>query len=246
MSHSLKPTADIQAAVHADYLHLHANPELSMQEHQTAAYIESRLAALGIEHFRCGGTGVVGVLRNGPGPVIAFRADSDGLPIKEATGAEYASTAVGQLADGTEVPLMHGCGHDTHVASALGAAAVLAQGTEGWSGTVVLVFQPGEETGAGAAAMLADGLWDKAPVPEVVLGQHVFPFAAGTIHLTPESAMALARPDISPLAKRALRRKLMLTPRSLSSSSSAPPSSEAAPPFSITVGASPTRPIFSG
>lgn len=192
MSHTREPTSDIQAAVRADYLHLHANPELSMQEHQTAAYIESRLAELGIEHFRCGGTGVVGVLRNGPGPVIAFRADSDGLPIKEATGADYASTAVGQLADGTEVPLMHGCGHDTHVASALGAAAVLARGAAGWSGTVVFIFQPGEETGAGAAAMLADGLWDKAPRPEAVLGQHVFPFAAGSIRLTPESAMALA------------------------------------------------------
>ncbi|WIV43345.1 amidohydrolase [Glutamicibacter nicotianae] len=179
-------------ALHEDYLHLHRNPELSMQEHNTAAFIESKLSELGIEHFRCGGTGVVGILRNGEGPVVAFRADSDGLPIAEDTKAEYASTAKGFLADGTEVPVMHGCGHDTHVASALGAARVLVRSTDVWAGTVVFIFQPGEETSAGAAAMLADGLWDRAPRPTAVLGQHVFPFATGTIHITPESAMAMA------------------------------------------------------
>ncbi|PRA10037.1 amidohydrolase [Arthrobacter sp. MYb211] len=179
-------------ALHESYLHLHAHPELSMQEHATADYIQGRLSDLGIKNFRCGGTGVVGIHANGPGPVIAFRADSDGLPIKEDTGADYASVATGVLADGTEVPVMHGCGHDTHVASALAAAQVLARSTDSWSGTVLWIFQPGEETAAGAQAMLADGLWDKVPHPQVVLGQHVFPFQTGSIAVTEGSAMALA------------------------------------------------------
>ncbi|WP_404286848.1 amidohydrolase [Glutamicibacter arilaitensis] len=179
-------------ALHESYRHLHANPELSMQEHATADYIQRRLTELGIENFRCGGTGVVGIQENGPGPVIAFRADSDGLPIKEDTGADYASLATGVLADGSEVPVMHGCGHDTHVASALAAAQVMARSTGSWSGTVLWLFQPGEETAAGAQAMLADGLWEKVPHPQVVLGQHVFPFQTGTIAITEGSAMALA------------------------------------------------------
>ena len=174
------------------YLHLHRNPELSMQEHATAAFIEEQLTALGIENFRCGGTGVVGLMRNGEGPTIAFRADTDGLPIKEDTGADYASRATGHLPDGTEVPVMHGCGHDTHVAVLLSAARVLWENRQGWAGTLVLLFQPGEETGAGARAMVADGLWDRAPRPEVVLGQHVFPYAAGTVHISSGTAMALA------------------------------------------------------
>lgn len=178
--------------MHRMYRHLHANPELSMQEEQTARYIEQQLELLGIEYFRCGGTGVVGLLNNGDGPVIGYRADTDGLPIKEDTGADYASAATGKLEDGTEVPVMHGCGHDTHVATALTAAKLLSQQRENWAGTLVLIFQPGEETAAGAKAMVADGLWDKAPRPEVILGQHVFPFAAGQVALTSGSAMALA------------------------------------------------------
>lgn len=179
-------------AMHQMYRHLHAHPELSMQEEQTARYIEAELDRLGIEHFRCGGTGVVAEVKNGPGPIIGFRADTDGLPIKEDTGADYASQAIGHLQDGTEVPLMHGCGHDTHVTAALTAAKLLLRQPEKWSGTVLFIFQPGEETAAGAKAMVADGLWDKAPRPEVILGQHVFPFAAGQVALTSGPAMALA------------------------------------------------------
>lgn len=185
-------TAEQAAHMHQMYRHLHAHPELSMQEHQTAAYIGQQLDALGIENFLCGGTGVVGIQRNGEGPVVAFRADTDGLPIAEDTGADYASTARGQLADGTDVPVMHGCGHDTHVTAALTAAARLAEQTAAWGGTIVWIFQPGEETSAGARAMLDDGLWDKAPKPSVILGQHVFPFPAGTIGLTSGPAMAMA------------------------------------------------------
>jgi amidohydrolase len=178
--------------MHDLYRHLHAHPELSMQEHRTAALIREHLTALGIENFICGGTGVVGVLRNGEGPTVAFRADTDGLPLKEDTGLPYASTDTGVLEDGTEVPIMHGCGHDTHVAVLLTAARLLAEATDAWSGTVVFIFQPGEETAAGARAMVEDGLWDKAPKPEVVFGQHVMPGEAGTISVTPGAAMTMA------------------------------------------------------
>lgn len=178
--------------LHALYRHLHAHPELSMQEHATAALIEERMAALGWSTLRCGGTGVVAVLENGPGPVIAFRADTDGLPVAEATGLDYASTARGVLPDGTEVPVMHACGHDTHITAAIGAATLLTQTRADWTGTVVLVFQPGEETAAGAVAMLADGLWDKAPRPEVMFAQHVSSGRAGTVRLTSGTAMAMA------------------------------------------------------
>ncbi|MFK0008401.1 amidohydrolase [Paenarthrobacter sp. NPDC090520] len=177
--------------LHALYRRLHAHPELSMQEHATAQLIEEQLDRLGVGHFRCGGTGVVGVLRNGEGPVVAFRADTDGLPIEEATGLEYASTDKGML-DGAEVPVMHGCGHDTHVASLLGATEILVGNRDAWSGTLVLIFQPGEETAAGALAMLDDGLWDKAPRPDVVFGQHVMPRPVGTVSISsgPVAAMA--------------------------------------------------------
>lgn len=174
------------------YRHLHAHPELSMQEHETAALIEERLAQLGIPAFRCGGTGVVGVLENGPGPVVAFRADIDALPIEERTGLDYASAATGALPDGTETALMHGCGHDTHVASLLISAALLVRARQAWSGTVVLIFQPGEETAAGARAMVDDGLWERAPHPEVVLGQHVMPGPAGVVRYRPGTSASMA------------------------------------------------------
>lgn len=185
-------TPALQRELHELYRHLHAHPELSMAEHATAALIEERMQRLGYEVFRCGGTGVVAVLRNGPGPIVGFRADTDGLPVAEESGLDYASQATGTLPDGTVVPVMHACGHDTHITSAIGAATLLIDSREEWSGTVVLIFQPGEETAAGAAAMLADGLWDKAPQPEVIYGQHVSPNVAGTIRLTHGPAMAMA------------------------------------------------------
>lgn len=182
-----------RAKLHENYAHLHRTPELSMQEHRTAEFIEAELDRLGIERFRCGGTGVVGILRNGEGPVVAFRADIDGLPIQEDTGAEYSSTATGTLPDGAVVPVMHGCGHDTHVAAALAAAGAMARQRGSWSGTVLWIFQPGEETAAGAAAMIADGLWERVPKPRVVLGQHVVPdVPAGSIALATGTAMAMA------------------------------------------------------
>lgn len=178
--------------LHELYRHLHAHPELSMQESATADLIDERMTALGWRTLRCGGTGVVAVLENGEGPVVGFRADTDGLPVAEATGLDYASTARGTLPDGSDVPVMHACGHDTHITAAIGAATLLGETRGEWSGTVVLVFQPGEETAAGANAMLADGLWDRAPRPEVMFGQHVSNGLTGTIRLTSGPAMAMA------------------------------------------------------
>jgi amidohydrolase len=192
MPSSLLLTDEQRAEMHDLYRHLHANPELSMQEHRTSALIQSELEKTGIEAFLCGGTGVVGILRNGDGPVVAFRADIDGLPIKEDTGVPYASTATGLLDDGTEVPVMHGCGHDTHAATLLTAAKLLAGRKDRWAGTIVFIFQPGEETGAGAKAMVEDGLWNKAPKPEVVYGQHVMPALSGTIQYATGHTMTQA------------------------------------------------------
>jgi amidohydrolase len=183
---------DVRAELHRLYRHLHAHPELSMQEHETARLVESHLAQLGVTTFRCGGTGIVGILENGPGPVVAFRADTDGLPITEQTGLAYASSATGVLPDGTATDVMHGCGHDTHVAALLTSATLLDRAREAWSGTVVLIFQPGEEIAAGARAMVADGLWDRAPRPAVVLGQHVGPGPAGTVKYRSGTAASMA------------------------------------------------------
>lgn len=185
-------SAELREDLHTLYRHLHGAPELSMQEHATAELIRARMEALGCETFVCGGTGVVAVLRNGEGPVVGFRADTDALPVAEDTGLDYASTARGVLPDGTEVPVMHACGHDTHITSAVGAATLLAGNRDAWTGTVVFLFQPGEETAEGALAMLQDGLWDRAPRPEIVYGQHVWPGRAGQVELTSGPAMAMA------------------------------------------------------
>ena len=185
-------TSELLEELHTLYRHLHRTPELSMQEHETAALITKRMGALGYETFRCAGTGVVATLRNGEGPVVGFRADIDGLPVAEETGVDYASTASGKLPDGSEVPVMHACGHDTHITAAIGAATLLAQALDSWSGTLVFLFQPAEETAVGAAAMVADGLWDRAPRPAVIYGQHVWSGRAGEIEIASGPAMAMA------------------------------------------------------
>ncbi|WP_433875807.1 amidohydrolase [Sinomonas atrocyanea] len=185
------PEAFIEEHI-ALYKAFHRAPELSSAEHRTAESIEARLTALGIEHFRCGSTGVVGILRNGDGPVVGFRADTDGLPIAEETGLDYASTATGTLPDGSEAPVMHGCGHDTHITAALAAAQYLTERPDEWAGTLVLIFQPGEETAWGAKEMVDDGLWDRAPRPEIVLAQHVMPQEAGTFWLRGGNMASLA------------------------------------------------------
>jgi amidohydrolase len=164
------------------YTDLHAHPELSMREFGTAERAAARLTEAGFEVTTgVGTTGVVGVLRNGDGPTVALRADMDALPVREATGLPYASTVTTTDGDGRETPVGHACGHDMHVAWLAAAAAQLAARRDAWSGTVVAVFQPGEEIGAGAQAMVDDGLVDRFPTPEVVLGQHVMPARAGIL-----------------------------------------------------------------
>lgn len=154
------------------YTHLHRNPELSMQESETAAEVTRRLESFGYTVQQIGG-GVVGVLENGPGATALFRADMDALPVEEATGLEYSSQVPG---------VMHACGHDLHVTAGLGAAALLAQARDAWSGTYVALFQPGEETAEGAQAMVDDGLVEKVPRPDVALSQHVLTVpAAGEV-----------------------------------------------------------------
>ncbi len=157
----------------AIYQDLHRHPELSMQERRTAGIAADYLDKLGYAVSReVGVTGVVGVLRNGDGPTVMLRADMDALPMDEDTGLAYASEVAGAA---------HSCGHDLHFAWMLGAARVLAEARDAWRGTVLVVFQPGEETAQGASAMVAD--WDGAnlPRPDVILGQHVMVGPAGTV-----------------------------------------------------------------
>ena len=164
------------------YRDLHAHPELSHQEHDTASKVAKRLGASGIEvHAGVGGTGVVGLVRNGDGPTVLVRADMDALPVAEATGLDYASHTTATDADGNEVAVMHACGHDMHVACLLGAAHLLAADREAWSGTLIALFQPAEETGDGARAMLDDGLRTQVPKPDVALAQHVLPAPSGLV-----------------------------------------------------------------
>jgi len=173
------------------YRDLHAHPELGYAEHRTAAIVAQRLRDLGYQvTTEVGRTGVVGVLRNGSGPTVLLRADMDALPVLEQTGLDYASTVRAADAAGADVPVMHACGHDMHVTCLLGAAAELVAARDAWRGTLLLVFQPAEEGGSGAQAMLDYGLYRRFPVPEIVLGQHVMPLPAGVLAVHSGPAMA--------------------------------------------------------
>ncbi len=164
------------------YKDVHSHPELSMQEMRTAGLAADRLRAAGYEVTTgVGKTGVVGLLRTGDGPTVMLRADMDALPIEEATGLPYASKVKAQDREGKTVPVGHLCGHDMHVAWLIGATTLLAQARTEWRGTLMAVFQPGEETAEGAQAMINDGLFDRFPKPAVVLGQHVMVGPAGTM-----------------------------------------------------------------
>jgi amidohydrolase len=164
------------------YKDVHAHPELSMQETRTAGLAADRLRTAGFEvSTGVGKTGVVGLLRNGEGPTVMLRADMDALPIEEATGLPYASKVKTKDRDGKTVPVGHMCGHDMHVTCLVGATTLLAQARDAWRGTLLAVFQPGEETAEGAQAMIDDGLFDRFPKPAVVLGQHVMVGPAGTV-----------------------------------------------------------------
>jgi hippurate hydrolase len=164
------------------YKDVHAHPELSMQEARTAGLAAERLRAAGFEVTTgVGNTGVVGLLRNGEGPTVMLRADMDALPVEEATGVPYASKVKATDPEGKMVPVMHACGHDMHVSWLVGATTLMAQARDDWHGTLVAVFQPAEETAAGAKAMIDDGLFERFPKPAVVLGQHVMVGPAGVL-----------------------------------------------------------------
>ncbi|KAH0558431.1 hypothetical protein GP486_004910 [Trichoglossum hirsutum] len=169
------------------YRELHANPELSLQENATAFRVAKHLRTLGLEvRTEIGGHGVVGILRNGLGKTVLLRAELDALPVQERTGLEFASTKkMVDITDDVEKPVMHACGHDMHMSSLLAASELLHSCRDHWAGTLLVLFQPNEEHGAGAQAMIDDGLYDEAkfaiPKPDVVLGGHVMPMRAGMI-----------------------------------------------------------------
>lgn len=185
--------AQLQPRLVEIYQDLHQHPELSMQEQRTAGIAADHLQRLGYVVTRgVGGTGVVGLLRNGDGPTVMLRADMDALPMAEQTGLPYASTATATDGDGRTVGVAHSCGHDLHVTWLMGAAQVLAAARGAWRGTLMVVFQPGEETAQGANAMIAD--WERLGLPraEVVLGQHVMVGAAGTVSYRPGVILSAA------------------------------------------------------
>jgi hippurate hydrolase len=177
--------ADIETTSHWQeqvYTELHAHPELSFHEMKTAALVASKLKELGYEVLEgIGRTGVVGVLRNGDGQTVLARADMDALPVKENTGLPYASTVTASDDAGKTVSVAHACGHDAHVTCLLGAAELLAHSRKSWGGTFIALFQPAEEVGGGAKAMVADGLRERIPKPDVAFAQHVLAYPAGKI-----------------------------------------------------------------
>jgi amidohydrolase len=173
MAPSAEQVNAIYPEVEAFYLDLHRNPELSLHEQQTAAKLAARMKPLGYEVTTgVGGTGVVAVLRNGQGPTVLLRTDMDALPVEEKTGLPYASQVVVKSDSGATVPVMHACGHDVHMASWFGTAKLMATNRQRWNGTLILIGQPAEEIGAGASAMLKDGLFTRFPKPDFALAIH--------------------------------------------------------------------------
>ena len=156
------------------YEHFHRNPELSSMEVQTAARLAKELRAAGFDVTEgVGGTGIVAMLKNGPGPLVMMRADMDGLPVPEKSGLPYASKATQIDWDGNEVPVMHACGHDVHITSLVGTARVMAASKSTWSGTLMLVGQPAEERVGGARRMMADDIWERFGQPDYAMAFHV-------------------------------------------------------------------------
>ncbi len=166
------------------YQHFHTHPELSFHEKETAAHLAKEWEAVGAEVTTgVGGHGVVGIIRNGEGPTLMLRTDLDALPVTEQTGLGYASQVkVTNPDDGTETGVMHACGHDIHIANIIGVARYLAANKDLWKGTLMMIGQPAEERGAGARAMLDDGLFEKFPKPDYAVALHVdASTAAGTV-----------------------------------------------------------------
>lgn len=174
------------------YCTIHANPELSLEERESARRLAERMRSAGFEVTTgVGGTGVVAVLRNGEGPTVLVRCDMDALPVREQTGLPYASRAVVTRPDGTKVPVMHACGHDMHQAVWVGVGELLAEFRDRWRGTVVMIAQPAEELGMGARAMIEDGLFERFPRPDACVALHVTHLLpVGQVGYTPGWAMA--------------------------------------------------------
>jgi amidohydrolase len=182
----LKPYEDV-------YRDLHSHPELGQQEERTSGIAASHLRDAGYDvTTNIGGHGVTGVLKNGSGPTVLLRADMDALPISENTGLSYASTVEAVDMDGEKKPVMHACGHDSHVACMMAVSTFLAKAKDKWKGTLIVLFQPDEEHGAGARAMLDDGLYSKIPKPDIVLGQHLTSVKTGVVLIRPGVFMASA------------------------------------------------------
>lgn len=166
--------SDDYAYLGALFEHFHANPELSFVESKTADRLAAELTSLGFTVTQgVGGTGIVAIMENGPGPRVLVRADMDGLPVEEDTGLPYASTVRQNNLEGIEQPVMHACGHDMHMTSLVGTARRLVSNRDGWSGTLMLIGQPAEERIGGAKAMMEDGLYDRFGRPDYALALHV-------------------------------------------------------------------------
>lgn len=177
----------VYPAAHELYLDLHEHPELSSHETQTEGKLAERLRTLGYEVTEhVGGTGVVAILKNGPGPTVMLRTELDALPVEEKTGLPYASKTHAKDDFGVEVPVMHACGHDLHMAALFGTAEIMAHSKETWHGTLMLIGQPAEETISGAKAMIADGFVTRFPKPDVGVALHVGnDLPASAIGITP-------------------------------------------------------------
>lgn len=172
------------------YRKLHANPELSGKEIETARLIQKELARFDAEVItNIGGHGIVAIFRNGDGPTVLMRADFDGLPVKEESGLPWASHRIDHSGE-APIPVMHACGHDMHTTALLGACDILDRSRNHWNGTFIALFQPSEENGAGAARMVSDGLVHKVPKPDVCLAQHVVAGPAGEVTTMPGAALA--------------------------------------------------------
>lgn len=155
--------------------HFHQNPELSLMEFKTAARLAKELRAVGFDVTeKVGGTGIVAMMKNGPGPMVMVRADMDGLPVKELSGLSNASKVVMKDWNGEDVPVMHACGHDVHITSLVGTARYMAKNKDKWSGTLMLIGQPAEERGPGASAMMQDKIWERFGQPDYAFAFHVW------------------------------------------------------------------------
>ena len=182
-----KEVDSVYPDAHALYLDLHKHPELSSHETQTAAKLAEHLRSLGYEVTEhVGGTGVVAVMKNGAGPTVTLRTELDALPVEEKTGLAYASKVRAKDDAGRDVPVMHACGHDLHMAAIIGTAAIMAHSKDSWHGTLIIIGQPAEETIGGAKAMIADGLFTRFPKPDVAVAMHVGnTLVAGQVGIVP-------------------------------------------------------------